>query len=111
MKPPADKMVDHIDGNGLNNLRSNLRFATMSQNIANSKVRKDNTTGYKGVSWFVGSKHPNGVWKSKPSWTARIGINGKRITVGYFATKEEAARAYNKAAIKYHGEFAKLNII
>lgn len=109
LNPKVSIQVDHIDGNGLNNQRSNLRICTRSQNIANSKLRKDNTTGYKGVSWFVGSKHPNGVWKSKPNWTARIGVNGKRITVGYFTTKEEAAKAYNEAALKYHGEFAKLN--
>lgn len=109
LKPKAKEKIDHIDGNGLNNQRSNLRIATMSQNIANSRLRKDNTSGYKGVTWFSGSKHPNGAWKRKPGWSVRVSLNGKRIQVGYYQDKEDAAKAYNDAAIKYHGEFAKLN--
>lgn len=98
--------VDHIDGNGLNNQKSNLRECTMSQNIANSRRRRDNTSGYKGVHWHKGYKYPSGAWRIRPKWSARISLKGKRISLGYFTTKEEAAKAYALAAKKYHGEFS-----
>ena len=63
--------------------------------------QKNNTSGYKGVTYR----------KSRNCWEARIMLNGKTVYTGCFDNKEEAALAYNKVAIKYHGEFAKINII
>lgn len=87
MKPPANLMVDHIDGNGLNNQRSNLRIVTRGQNRINSVSIA--LSGYKGV------------FKT---------LNGKfGIRIGAFDTAEEAARFYDEIARKCYGEFAKLN--
>lgn len=88
--------VDHIDGNGLNNMRSNLRLATRTENVRNSKRPVTNTSGYKGVSWH----------KARNKWRATIQVNNKHIHLGLFDTPEEAYAAYCEAAIKYHGEFA-----
>lgn len=97
MHAEPGKQVDHRDGNGLNNRRSNLRVCNHSQNQCNSRLHRDSRSGYKGVC-IRGNKI-----------CARIKINGVSIFLGYHATREEAARAYNKAAIEYHGEFARLN--
>jgi len=91
--------IDHEDRNPLNCQRSNLREATRQQNNCNQSLRKDNLSGYKGVGWN----------KNEKKWRARIRINRKEISLGWFDTREEAALAYNEAAIKYHGEFAFLN--
>lgn len=93
--------IDHKDGNKLNNLENNLRISTKTQNNQNSRIRKDNISGYKGVIWY----------NKLNKWRAYITINKKQIHLGYFNTKEDAARAYNIAAIKYFGEFAQLNDI
>lgn len=98
------KVIDHIDGNGLNNQRSNLRFCTNAQNSANCK-RKIGATGYRGVH-FAGK-----AIKHKVMYKAGIRVNYKNITIGYFNTPIEAAVAYNNAAIKHFGEFAVLNDI
>jgi hypothetical protein len=90
---------DHRNRNKLDNRRCNLRPATDSQNQHNASKRKDNTSGYKGVSWH----------KRAGKWHARICVNGKRISLGYYVDPKEAARAYNVAALKYHSEFAVLN--
>lgn len=87
---------DHKDGNGLNNCRHNLRASTSSQNAVNSKLRSTNKSGLRGVSWA----------KRERMWTASIG-NGIRL--GYFHVKEDAARAYDSAAIYMYGEFARVN--
>jgi len=92
---------DHRDGNGLNNTRSNLRVATNAQNSQNKSIYKRNKSGYKGVTWNSEGK----------KWVARIGFNGKYIYLGIFADIKDAARCYNEAALKYHGEFARLNVI
>ncbi len=97
MAPNSTEQVDHIDGNGLNNQKSNLRLCSNSQNLRNRKEQKNNTTGYKGVSTH-GKKY-----------RATIFVNSKQIYLGSFLTKEEAALEYNKAAIKYFGEFAGIN--
>lgn len=92
-------MIDHINRNTLDNRKCNLRYATYSQNSINRKLQKNNTSGYRGVHWF----------KITKKWKAKITCNKKRIYLGYYKSKIEAAKAYNKAAKKYFGEFAVLN--
>lgn len=101
MKPPDDMEIDHIDGNRLNNQRSNLRFANSSQNKCNRGPRKDCKSGFKGVSWH----------KQLNKWTARIQTNKKNVYLGVFNDIKDAILAYNDAAIKYHGQFAFINKI
>lgn len=96
---PKDLEVDHIDGNRLNNQKSNLRLVSSSQNKMNRGARKDCKSGYKGVSW--NTKNNN--------WNARIKTPTTYKHLGVFTTKEEAAEAYNKAAKFYFGEYAWLN--
>jgi hypothetical protein len=91
---------DHKNRNSLDNRRQNLRTASKTQQNCNQRLRKDNTSGFKGVGQSI--SHP-GVW------VAKIQINRKTLHLGYYKTKEEAARAYDHAASKYHGEFAYLN--
>ncbi len=90
---------DHIDGNGLNNRRSNLRPASNSQQVANQGVRSDNTSGYKGVTWR----------EDRGKWEAKIQSGGKRRCLGLFDDKIEAAKVYDHAALEAFGEFAVLN--
>ena len=94
--------VDHINGNKLDNRRSNLRLATPLENNRNQKkIVKRCSSKYKGV-----------VYHSRDlKWQAQIRIEGKRLFLGYFKCEEEAALAYNKAAIEHHKEFAVLNVI
>lgn len=94
-----DLVCDHVDEDGLNNQTTNLRFLTYAKNNIRSGPRKANKSGYKGV-------HPCGK-----SWRAVIHIDRKTIALGRYATKEEAAEAYNKAAVSYFGELCYLNPI
>lgn len=96
---PEDPDVDHRDGEGLNNRRSNLRLVTNSQNNMNSQCRWGALSKYKGVSWH----------KRREKWQGRIKLNGKEIYLGYFDNEKKAARAYDEAAKKHFGEFARLN--
>lgn len=95
--------IDHRDNNGLNNQKSNLRFCTRSQNMANRRIDRDNKTGFKGVR-FIGRQPFN-------PWRAQIGVGGKLVDLGSHPTAQEAAEAYNRAALEYFGEYAKLNNI
>ena len=91
--------IDHKDGNGLNNQRDNLRPATLKQNAANRRLHRDSTSGFKGV-------HFN---KKRQRWEASITKDGHRRWLGFHDTAEEAAAAYDRAAIALHGEFARTN--
>lgn len=91
--------IDHRDGNGLNNRRSNLRLATQTQNLQNACIRSNNTSGYKGVTWHEKSN----------AWHAVIKNNGKVVSLGYYHDPADAARAYNRAALDFFGEFARIN--
>lgn len=93
----CQNQVDHRDGSPLNNQIENLRAATNSQNCANSKISKSNTSGYKGVT----------RQKQNQKWLAQIMVNRERIHLGYYNTKEAAAFAYQLAAKKYFREFAR----
>jgi hypothetical protein len=91
--------VDHRDCDGLNNRRSNLRIATHSQNMANAAVHKSNTSGFKGVHLI----------RKKKLWRAEITFQGKRYVLGARKLKEDAARLYDAAAVRFFGEFARTN--
>jgi hypothetical protein len=99
MKTPSNMVTDHINHDGLDNRRCNLRICTQTQNQYNREKHLRNTSGYKGVTWD----------KSNHKWRAQIRHDGVYLSIGYFRSVTEAALAYNNAAIKYHGEFAKLN--
>jgi hypothetical protein len=98
---PKGMVTDHKDGNGLNNQRDNLRICTRLQNARNSRKSLQNTSGFKGVTYNKESK----------KWRARITDNRKQFFLGSFNTPEEAGRAYDEAAKKYHGEFSQTNDI
>jgi hypothetical protein len=99
IEAPDGLLVDHRNGNGLDNRRTNLRIATQSQNMQNRQKRKNSTSRFIGV-WFV---------KNKNLWESRITYQGKRLWLGRFKSEISAAHAYDSAAKKYHGEFARLN--
>jgi len=91
--------IDHADGNKLNNKRSNLRQCSQAENARNTKLAKNNSSGFKGVSLDVNGK-----------WRARIWKDRKEIRIGTFINIEDAVAAYDKAALELHGEFASPNI-
>lgn len=91
--------VDHVNGNGLDNRRSNLRLCTNAENMRNMR-RGRGASKYKGVAWFA----RDGCWR------AYIVQDARQIHLGYFATEIEAALAYDRAARERFGEFAKLNL-
>lgn len=93
--------VDHIDGDCLNNRRTNLRVCSHIKNSYNQKIRCGGSSAYKGVSFN----------KEKNKWEAYICANHNRYRLGYFKKETDAASAYNKRAIELHGEFARLNPI
>lgn len=96
------KQVDHIDGNGLNNQQSNLRICSQRQNSQNARKRNMKATSkYKGVHWC----------RRDSKWVARIVVDSKIVFLGHFSSEFAGAQAYNKAALKHFGEFAKLNEI
>ena len=93
--PEKKRIVDHIDGNPLNNSLSNLRWATDLESSRNRKTFSNNSSGFKGVSFH----------KATGKWRAYIKVDGKLKHLGLFHTKEEAAAAYEKAARELYGEF------
>lgn len=99
MGNPKGKKVDHWNGDSLDNRKDNLRICSQQQNSFNSKKPKSNTSGFKGVHWH----------KKAGAWESYVCFNYKKIYLGLFDDKVEAARAYNLAAKKHFGSFAKLN--
>ena len=93
----GDLQVDHKDCIGLNNRRGNLRVAGPSENSQNQKTRKNNTSGFKGVSFEADTG----------KWIAQIRIDGKKVRLGSFETPELAHAAYSDASKKYHGYFGR----
>ena len=91
--------VDHENGDGLDNRLSNLRVATHQQNMRNRGPNRNGTSGFKGVTWN----------RSRSKWQTAINIDRRLVFIGRFDSAEEAARAYNAAALEHHGEFAWLN--
>lgn len=104
MKPKKGMDIDHINQNKLDNRKSNLRVCNRSQNLINRPKQINNTSGFKGVTFF---KWGNRIKR----WKAQIQINNKHKSLGYYLTKEEANIAYNIGAKEYFGEFARLNEI
>ncbi len=87
--------VDHINHDTLDNRRCNLRIVTHATNALNRRIRSDNTSGFKGVSFN----------KQRQLWQAYINLNRKRFYLGFFSTAAEAGDAYRIAAIRFHGSF------
>ncbi len=100
MQPRRKELVDHRNGDCLDNTRANLRVTDSRGNNSNAQKRNSaRTSRYKGTHFS----------KRERKWKAQIQVNKKKISLGTYATELEAAIAYNEAAIIYHGEFAKLN--
>lgn len=98
LNAPNGMFVDHINHDPLDNRRANIRLCTPAENTRNRRPQK-NGSGYKGVRYK----------KNQNLWEARIRLNGKRRSIGYYATAVRAAIAYDKAAREMHGEFAHTN--
>jgi hypothetical protein len=98
---PLGRMIDHIDGDGLNNQRCNLRFATKAENCRNARPASGKYSRYKGVCFN----------RLEGKYVSAIMVNRRSIFLGYFDSEVSAALAYNDAAILYHGEFAFINKI
>lgn len=92
---PNGLVCDHIDGNPLNNVRDNIRFVTQGQNCKNHKRNTRNKSGCAGVSWN----------KKRKRWESKITVDGRKIHIGYFLSKEDAVAARKQAEIKYFGEY------
>lgn len=101
LNTPHGMYTDHINGNGLDNRRCNLRICTLKQNQGNRKKGDRTTSKYKGVCWATDGS----IWQSN------ISIKGKDVHLGRFKSEIDAAKAYDNAAKEYFGEFAKCNLI
>jgi AP2 domain-containing protein len=99
MEAPAGVPVRRRNESRLDNRRANLFLATEPQSWADARLRGDNTSGYRGVTWT-----------KRGRWQAQIQVAGRRHFLGYYETKEDAARAYDAAAREAFGEFARLNL-
>jgi hypothetical protein len=95
MRPGPLLEVDHRNGDGLDNRRSNLRLATRSQNAMNRRLQANNTSGVAGVTWMP----------KRGKWRATVKVQGHRIELGFFSTFERAVEAREAAVIKHYGEF------
>lgn len=98
-KTPKGVFTDHINRNKLDNRKINLRTVTKSQNQRNVDTQSNSTSGFKGVSYH----------KLNKRWQTYIKVNGKQIALGSYGDARQAAQVYNNSALKYHGQYAKLN--
>lgn len=96
LSAPTGMDVDHINGDGLDNRRENLRTCSHAENCRNRGYNSNSKSGIKGVIWD----------KSRNKWTAGVKVDGKRYNLGRFSSKDEAVEVYRKALKHYHGEFA-----
>lgn len=99
MNPPNNMQIDHINHNGLDNQKNNLRICTQSQNSMNQNSHKNSSSKYKGISWH----------KLRSKWESQIKYKGKHIHIGLYKTEVEAAKAYDEKAKELFGEFAHIN--
>lgn len=97
LSAPDDFEVDHIDGSGLNNRRSNLRIATKAQNMRNCRRSRANVSGFKGVAWHARTG----------KWQVHIRDNGRQVYLGLFVSPEDAHKIYVEAAERIYGAFAR----
>lgn len=100
MNPKKDKVIDHINGDPLDNRKENLRICTQSENLLNRKLSKNNTTGVAGVKY---DKH-------RKSYVARITVEGKEIYLGQYSTLQEAKKIRFEAEKKYFGEYRRMEV-
>lgn len=100
MQPPSGMEVDHIDGNGLNNIESNLRICSKKQNNRNRASSRNSSSKYKGVYWI----------KNIQKWRAALNMDGRTTLLGNYLLEIDAAKAYDSQAKKVFGEYAKLNL-
>lgn len=99
LEAPEGMIVDHKNRNRLDNTRTNLRLSTRAENARNTGKQRNTSSRFKGVDYS----------RYNEKWRARLRCHGKRISLGYFDVEEDAARAYDLAAVQYFGEFARLN--
>lgn len=99
MATKSGEQVDHINGDGLDNRRKNLRICTQRQNTFNRRKQTNCRSGFKGVYWH----------KKAKKWASEVRADGTKYYLGLFESPIDAALAYNQAAQKYHGKFARLN--
>ena len=99
LNAPSHLQVDHINGNGLDNRKSNIRLCAQADNLRNRGANKHSSSKFKGVVWD----------KQHNKWRAQIGSKGKTLFLGCFEDQAKAARAYDAQARELHGDFAKLN--
>lgn len=99
LKCPPSLEVDHKNREKLDNRRRNLRIVTRKMNMLNRGLQKNNSSGFKGVTFQQGS------------WKAQLGVNGKHICLGCYKSKQQAAKAYNRAVLKRYGRIAWINKI
>ncbi len=99
MQPPQDKFVDHADGKRVNNCRANLRVCTPAENQRNQRKKRDSASIFKGVGYLKNCRRCH----------AKLVFEGKCVWLGHFDSEVEAARAYDRGAVEYFGEFARLN--
>ena len=99
LRPEPGQIVDHKNGNGLDNRKSNLRVCSHKQNLMNRSKQKNNSSGYKGVA----------LMRDRNKWYASIKVNGKSISLGVYKEKEDAIKAYREASNKFFGEYDYFN--